>query len=612
MTLWLWAVTPTRLPRREQLDDDGGGGVGLARCRAGPGCRACSAVEPGGQVATSASARSSPGAHQRAARRVPRSAGGAPAQQVVHRLRRDLAPLPRRRVAGDRLLDGSSRSTYSFGMRHSRSGSVLLGPTLSSTRPRVLVHRDDLERESRCRRRSTRRRRRSLVSCAGSKRYSSPGDRLIARAGVSVRIEAARDSRRSSNRSSTVMSWRVEHPPPHRLLLAPVELDQPADQLVEPRPPPAPRSTPGPAPRPPAAPAQRLGRRARVRRSGCRRRCSSRQRIGQVLDPALALPVQQPAPEPPGGLAVHPVVVPDPVRIGDSSHRRDSPAVDPPLVLHHRAAGREHRPGPRRQVEALDLLERIARRPDHEALPHHRVQVHEDAVPEQVVHLGLPGGVLAHQPLERGRLVRGVVVDVERPGTAAAAAMTQSMNPSNAARSSARVVGPPVVELRGRPRPRSPRRTGTRARPRRRGSPPCRRRRRRRTGAAAAPGRGAAPPGTGGRGLPERLWRVRGSRAGAGPGRGAARRRDRRSGGTWRPASHAASAVSVAIPSSSSRRTWPAGDAGDPAQVVGRRRGAARRRRSQRPQLAVEPGVGHAAPGSSRPGSATKERLSWR
>lgn len=47
-------------------------------------------------------------------------------------------------------------------------------------------------------------------------------------------------------------------------------------------------------------------------------------------------------------------------------------------------------------------------------MPHHGVQVHEDAVAEQIVHFGLASGVLPHEPLGGGGLVRGIVVDVER------------------------------------------------------------------------------------------------------------------------------------------------------------------------------------------------------
>ena len=41
------------------------------------------------------------------------------------------------------------------------------------------------------------------------------------------------------------------------------------------------------------------------------------------------------------------------------------------------------------------------------------VEIDEDLAPQQVVELLLARGVLAHQPLQRGGLVGGVVVDVQ-------------------------------------------------------------------------------------------------------------------------------------------------------------------------------------------------------
>ena len=65
-------------------------------------------------------------------------------------------------------------------------------------------------------------------------------------------------------------------------------------------------------------------------------------------------------------------------------------------------------------VELLHLLDRVAldRRPH--ALADGAKQVDEDAAPQQPVDLDLAGAVAAHQPLEGGRLVWGVVIDMER------------------------------------------------------------------------------------------------------------------------------------------------------------------------------------------------------
>ena len=88
-----------------------------------------------------------------------------------------------------------------------------------------------------------------------------------------------------------------------------MEPHQPADELIE-----AAALVPGSSrARPPLHQPRRerlRGQRARHRGSGG---ASSAQRIGHVRDPALALPLEQPAPQPPERLAVHPVVLPDPL-----------------------------------------------------------------------------------------------------------------------------------------------------------------------------------------------------------------------------------------------------------------------------------------------------------
>ena len=64
-------------------------------------------------------------------------------------------------------------------------------------------------------------------------------------------------------------------------------------------------------------------------------------------------------------------------------------------------------------VEGLQPLDRVAlhRRPD--ALANGSEQVDEDAAAQQAIDLLLARRVAAHQPRGRGRLVGGVVVDVE-------------------------------------------------------------------------------------------------------------------------------------------------------------------------------------------------------
>ena len=65
-------------------------------------------------------------------------------------------------------------------------------------------------------------------------------------------------------------------------------------------------------------------------------------------------------------------------------------------------------------VERLHLLDRVALDRGPQRLPDDAQQVDHHALAEQPVDLGLARAVAAHQPLERGRLVRRVVVDVHR------------------------------------------------------------------------------------------------------------------------------------------------------------------------------------------------------
>ena len=83
-------------------------------------------------------------------------------------------------------------------------------------------------------------------------------------------------------------------------------------------------------------------------------------------------------------------------------------------------------------VERLDPLDRVALDRRAQALAHRPEQVDEDAAAQQPVDLVLARGVPAHQPLERGRLVRRVVVDVHLRDSARAAAVEKSMSRSNA------------------------------------------------------------------------------------------------------------------------------------------------------------------------------------
>ena len=73
-----------------------------------------------------------------------------------------------------------------------------------------------------------------------------------------------------------------------------------------------------------------------------------------------------------------------------------------------RDLGRAHEP-----VQLLDLLDRVARDAGAQRLLDDAVEVDEQLLPQPVVDLALARRVLAHQPPQRGALVRRVVVDVQ-------------------------------------------------------------------------------------------------------------------------------------------------------------------------------------------------------
>ena len=93
-------------------------------------------------------------------------------------------------------------------------------------------------------------------------------------------------------------------------------------------------------------------------------------------------------------------------------------------------------------VERLHLLDRVALDRGAERLADGAQQVDEDAAAEQLVDLVLARAVAAHQPLQRGRLVRRVVVDVQVRVARAAARMKKSISRSNARRSPSSVNSP--------------------------------------------------------------------------------------------------------------------------------------------------------------------------
>ena len=138
-------------------------------------------------------------------------------------------------------------------------------------------------------------------------------------------------------------------------------------------------------------------------------------------------------------------------------------------------------------VQLLDLLDRVARDAGPQRLLHDAVEVDEQLLPQPVVDLALARRVLAHQPPERGALVRRVVVDVQ-VGVDAAARLDPVDEALERGLLAVAVEAPDDLVAQSRRRRGSTSRRGTRARApaRRTGGPRGRARRRPRTAAGGA------------------------------------------------------------------------------------------------------------------------------
>ncbi len=97
----------------------------------------------------------------------------------------------------------------------------------------------------------------------------------------------------------------------------------------------------------------------------------------------------------------------------DLAQERVVARLHPLLEDHDRGAAVLHLRLPLEVEEGLELLQPVARPRGAEAVADDAVEVDEDLAAEEVVELALAGAVAAHQPLERGDLVGGVVVDVQ-------------------------------------------------------------------------------------------------------------------------------------------------------------------------------------------------------
>ena len=104
-------------------------------------------------------------------------------------------------------------------------------------------------------------------------------------------------------------------------------------------------------------------------------------------------------------------------RPSPASVARPTPCRPRPASSRRRRCSSRRRAGfrPSRQpVQRLELLDRVALDRRAQPLADGPEQVHEDVAAQQPVHLRLAGRVAAHQPPRRSRLVRRVVVDVDR------------------------------------------------------------------------------------------------------------------------------------------------------------------------------------------------------
>ena len=144
-----------------------------------------------------------------------------------------------------------------------------------------------------------------------------------------------------------------------------------------------------------------LHRRERLRldRLGQRERPERRERLGA--------PLEQPVAQEPRRDAVLVVV------LVDLAQERVVARLHPLLEDDDRGAAVLHLGLALEVEERLHLLQPVARPRGADAVADDAEQVDEDVAAEQVVELALARAVAAHQALERGDLVGGVVVDVQ-------------------------------------------------------------------------------------------------------------------------------------------------------------------------------------------------------
>ncbi len=131
-----------------------------------------------------------------------------------------------------------------------------------------------------------------------------------------------------------------------------------------------------------------------------------RDRPAERLDRLVATG-EQPFTQQVGGAAVVLVVALDRLK------QRAIAGLQEPLEGDDRVATLGHLRVPLLPVKRLDALDRIVRLTDTQPLTHDRVQIDQNPPPQQPIDLLLPRRVQTHQPLDRRRLIRGVVVDMQ-------------------------------------------------------------------------------------------------------------------------------------------------------------------------------------------------------
>ena len=123
-------------------------------------------------------------------------------------------------------------------------------------------------------------------------------------------------------------------------------------------------------------------------------------------------------------------------------------AFHPADILDDRVRGRGYLRRALRSIEALHRLDRIAVLADAQAMAHGLIEIHEDLMPEQVIHLVLAAVMLRAQSPHRAHLVGRVMVDVH-----AGIALPSREDPIHEALEGAllpiTVVRPPIPELPG-------------------------------------------------------------------------------------------------------------------------------------------------------------------